>query len=259
MEIITSVENKIVKQAKSLGMKKFRDKHGLFIIEGIKFIEEIPKDWQIERLLISESCADIGGIAKPESTAVISDRIFQSISDTVNPQGVMAVIKQKQFDINSIIKQKNPLIIMLDSINDPGNLGTILRTAQSANAAGIIMSGDCADIYSPKTIRSAAGFAFHIPFVSVDLPLAIQKLKAEGIAVFAAAPNAAKSLYDMDLKKPLAFVIGNESHGISREVADLADSNIKIPIIGQAESLNASMACGIMIYEALRQRHFLFR
>jgi len=255
MSIITSSQNQIVQLVKKLEKKKYRQNLGLFIVEGIKFVKEIPAEWRVEGFVMSESFAKTADITDFAPAHIVTDGIFNSLTDTVNSQGILAIVRQRTFAAEDAMRANNPLILMLDGINDPGNMGTILRLAQSADA-GVLLSEDCVDMYNPKVVRSAAGSFFHLKFAYADLEEAAAMLKMRGIKILAAMPLGARSLYDIDLAQPTAFLLGNEARGVSPQMAQSADERIKIPMIGAAESLNASMACGIMVYEALRQRHW---
>ena len=254
MEIITSTSNQIAKYVRSLGTKKARDEAGTFVVEGEKFVAEIANPWEIELLVASESFVRANDLAKYRSAQlhVASDRVFASMSDVKHPQGLLAVARRRKYDMQDILKPKNPLMLLLEDMQDPGNLGTILRIAHGLGVCGVILSPSCADVYSPKVVRSSAGSIFHVPFVTAHIREAITTLKAEGIRIFAAKAEAKHSLHQLDFCVPTAFIIGNEAKGISYEIAALADEAVSIP--AKSESLNASVACGILVYEAVRQR-----
>ena len=256
MEIITSTSNQTAKYVRSLSAKKARDAHGTFIVEGEKFVAEIADTWEIELIAASESFARANSMEKygVARQYVANDRVFASMSDTKQPQGLLAVVRQKQYSVKDMLKAKNPLFLLLEDMQDPGNLGTILRIAHGLGAHGIIMSENCADVYSPKVVRSSAGSIFHVPFAIANLHEAITKLKSLNIRIFAAKAEAGHGLHQLDFRGPTAFLIGNEARGLSLKIAALADNDVSIPI--KSESLNASVACGILVYEAARQRNF---
>lgn len=190
-----------------------------------------------------------------EGAKIISDKVFKNLSDTVNPQGVLAIVKQPRYDLYNILNKSNGLLIFLENLQDPGNLGTILRTAEAAGCTGIIADKNTVDLFNPKVVRSTMGAAFRMPYVSVDtLKSAVEAAKKAGVTFYAAHLGGTKSCYEFDYKKPTAFLIGNEGNGLTDETAALADEKIIIPMEGKAESLNAAMATGILIYEAKRQR-----
>ena len=241
-------------------------------------VEEVPKE-RIERLYISESFerknpAYIRELGVPAE--VLSDPVFSYVSDTKNPQGILAIVKRLEYTMEDILgksaskceeksgeKEKNPQnhqirvphVIVLDNLQDPGNLGTIFRTAEAAGATGILLSSDSVDVYNPKVIRSTMGAVFRMPFFYVkDLPAAVKSLSSQGIRTYAAHLNG-KNVYDEeDYTEGCAFLIGNEGNGLRDEVSECADCLIRIPMCGKAESLNAAVAAAVLMFEAGRQR-----
>ena len=186
---------------------------------------------------------------------ILSDTVFGYVSDTKTPQGILCVVEQMNHEINELTSAKCPLIMVLDHLQDPGNLGTILRTAEGAGVTGILMDRECVDVYNPKTIRSTMGSIYRMPFVYVeDLGKGIQDLKDKGITTYAAHLEGTNSYDEEDLTNPCAFLIGNEGNGLRREIADMADCYVKIPMLGQVESLNAAIASSVLMFEAARQR-----
>ena len=183
---------------------------------------------------------------------ILSDTVFGYVSDTKTPQGILCVVEQMNHEINELTSAKCPLIMVLDHLQDPGNLGTILRTAEGAGVTGILMDRECVDVYNPKTIRSTMGSIYRMPFVYVeDLGKGI---KDKGITTYAAHLEGTNSYDEEDLTNPCAFLIGNEGNGLRREIADMADCYVKIPMLGQVESLNAAIASSVLMFEAARQR-----
>ena len=167
-------------------------------------------------------------------------------------------MRQKQYSITEIVKEKGgelPLLLVLDQIQDPGNLGTIVRTAEGAGVTGIVMSQDCVDMYNPKVVRSTMGAAYRVPFCYVDdLAEEVKQMKEAGICAYAAHLEGKNSYDEEDYRKASAFLIGNEGNGLRDEVADQAQVYIRIPMKGQVESLNAAVATAILTFEAARQR-----
>lgn len=254
--IITSASNEQIKKVIQLKEKsKARKETGTFVVEGIKMFSEIPEG-DLVKVFVSESFEkENKAVLAGKDFQVVSDSVFKKISDTVTPQGVMAVVKQKSYTIDDVIENRNRhkgCIIVLDRLQDPGNLGTIVRTGEGADIAGIVMSNDCADIYNPKVIRSTMGSIFRVPFAIVDnLPEAVECLKKNRIVTYAA--HLKGELYNSgNLAKGCAFLIGNEARGLSDEVSAKADKLIKIPMAGKVESLNAAIATAILMYEARR-------
>ena len=187
---------------------------------------------------------------------LVANDIMKLISDTTTPQGILAVIEQKRYMLEDILEaSKVPSLIILEKLQDPGNLGTILRTAEGAGISGIVMSRDTVDPFSPKVIRSTMGSMYRVPFfITDDICDTINVIKRNGIKVFAAHLKGEKYYDELDFRGASAFLIGNEGNGLSDEVASLADMYLKIPMEGQLESLNAAMAAGILMYETSRQR-----
>ena len=261
--MIESTQNKIAKKITSLKQRKEREKQKLFVAEGTKFVSEIPKDWKIDLFAVSHSFAlenDISFYQNRANTFVVSDTIFRSMSDTQTPQGILAVCFQKQYDMDTLLEKnrKNGFYILAEKLNDPGNLGTIIRTADAGGVQAIFLSEESVDIYNPKVLRSTMGSIFHLPiFQNVALKNIIEKLHKYHVTVSAAHLKGKQYPYMLDLKQPCAFLIGNEANGLSKNTADLCDIYVKLPMIGQAESLNASVAAGILIYETVRQRIIL--
>ena len=245
--VITSRSNSKYKEIKRLiASAKERKAAGLFVVEGSRACAEVPEDL-LDTLCVSESYAR-SVFAK--DAVIFSDEIFRSLSDTVNPQGVLAVAKQPSYSLEEMIDKasRETLFLILDDIRDPGNLGTIVRTAEGAGAAGVILSPGCADIFSPKVIRSTMGSIFRVPFVSGDLKDALTELKKKGVLIYALAPRADTYYNEEKYKGRCAFIIGNEARGISEEAMNLADKKIKIPMAGQVESLNAAISAAIIMY-----------
>ena len=249
--IITSKDNKIVKEVKKLKEKKNRiDK---FIVEGIKMVQEaINENAKIEYIIFSNTELEkqIYEIEK-YNVLEVSEKIFQDLSDVVTPQGVLAVIiknKEKQE-----IDYEQDYILALDGIQDPGNMGTIIRTADSANIKQIIISKNTVDSYSPKVIRSTMGAIFRVNIIETeDLVSTLEKLKNKNFKIITTSLDTKNSIYDIDYKKSVV-IIGNEANGVTKEVQNISTTKVKIPMAGKTESLNASVAAGIMIYEYVRQ------
>ena len=258
--MIDSNQNKSIKLISSLKAKKDRDKLGLFVAEGLRFVEEIPDDYEIMLYAVSESFEsefDLAVFEKRAIVHVVADKLFKEISDTTNPQGILAVIRQKKNSIEQVIDNagENGFFIIAEELNDPGNLGTIVRTADACGCDGVFLSKGSVDVYNPKVLRSTMGSVFHLPVISdVDLEECIQKLKDNGITIYAAHLRGKEYPYSFNLSNGCSFILGNEARGLSDKVANLADVYVKIPMIGKAESLNASIAAGVLMYEVVRQR-----
>ena len=260
MQVITSKDNEIVKNIKKLKEKKYRDETGLYVIEGIKLIEEaISENAKINKIVICEECVETGSISQSLLYEIakfnciyVNKKIFDTLTDVVAPQGILAVVEKKGND-NKILFEDD-IILALDGIQDPGNLGTILRTADSINLKQIIVTKNTADVYNPKVVRSTMGAIFRVKVIEAEkLAKTLKEIKKNKYKVVVTSLDTENSIYDLDYKKKV-IVIGNEANGVTKEVQDVADYKVKIPMLGKTESLNASVATGIMLYEYVRQK-----
>ena len=258
MKRIESRDNKWVKRLNGLKIKKNRDKEGVFVAEGLRFISEVPADWAVEAYVISDTFANENDISMYEDKAEVlcmPDTLFASVCDTENPQGILAVCKKLSWDTDAVFAKEKPFFILAEELNDPGNLGTVIRTADACGADAVFLSKGSVDLYNTKVLRSTMGSMFHVPvFQNVDLHEISAKLKENNIPLYAAHLKGDTYPYGLDLENACAFIIGNEARGLSDDAADLCDRWVKIPMPGQAESLNASIAAGVLMYEVVRQR-----
>ncbi len=261
--MITSLTNSKVKQLVLLNNKaRERKKTGLYIIEGMKMFEEAPAE-RIREVYVSESYlseeknARILQKLNDTGYETVSEEVFSKISDTKTPQGILCVMKQPEYDLNQFLQAENPLLMILEDLQDPGNLGTILRTGEGAGITGVIMTSDTVDIFNPKTIRATMGSVYRVPFFYTDnLYSTMDSLHNAGIKIYAAHLDGQAYYNEFDWKTPTAFLIGNEGNGLKKLTADRADSYLKIPMEGKVESLNAAVAASLLMYEAYRQRKF---
>ena len=185
----------------------------------------------------------------------VSDTVFRQMCDTQTPQGILTVLRSPSYDMEDLLRKKNPLLMVLEDLQDPGNAGTILRTGEGAGVSGIFLTRTCVDITNPKVIRGTMGSIYRVPFFYVeDVPSLKEMLKGRGIRLFAAHLQGRNQYYEESYQGGSAFLIGNEGKGLTKEAAEAADCLIRIPMEGQVESLNAAMAAGILMYEAARQR-----
>lgn len=261
--MITSLHNKEAKMVAVLAAKKKeRDRQGLFVVEGPKMFGEAPAE-QINRVYLAQSAAaqmygQYGEKLAGLSCETVSDEVFAKMSDTKTPQGILCLVRQQQYHIEEILrddKKKHLLLIVLEDIQDPGNLGTIFRTAEAAGADGVIMSSRTADVYNPKTIRSTMGSVYRVPFLYVeDLSSIIKRMRDRGVSVYAAHLGGRAAYDEYSYQKGTAFLIGNEANGLREETAACADTLITIPMEGRVESLNAAVASSVLLFEAYRQR-----
>ncbi|MDD5021513.1 MAG: RNA methyltransferase [Endomicrobiaceae bacterium] len=246
---IESADNKIIKQIISLSDKKTRDELKLFVVEGKKQVCEIPKDWKIEYVVLTDKNIKID-CAK---NYYITEKIFKKISDTTTPQGVLAVVQKQTYSIDNVLSAQKGVFIIIDTLQDPGNLGTIIRTAHAYNINGIFISKNSIDAFSSKVVRSTMGSIFKVPvFQECDMDLLINKFKENKIKTYALELRADKFVSDIKFENKVAIVVGNESKGISDTVLKNVDS-IKIKMFTEIDSLNASVACSIAVYEISKQ------
>ncbi|MCA6070048.1 MAG: RNA methyltransferase [Endomicrobium sp.] len=249
--IIKSVQNQIFKEAFNLQDKKFRDNHGLFVVEGKKQIDEIPKDWNIKQIFISEKYQN--NVANSKNIIALSERLFNKLATTQSPQGILAVVKKKQYNITEVLRNAGPFVI-LENIQDPGNLGTIIRSADAFATKAVFVSKGSADTYSDKTVRATMGSIFHLPVIdNINMKDMLSLLKEKKFTIFATSLKGKKYLNDIKIPNKSAFIIGNEANGVTNETGNLADEFIKIYMPGKSESLNAAVAASIIMYEATRK------
>ena len=260
--MITSFTNPRVKQVVQWQTKaKERKKDDIFLAEGVKMYEEAPEESVREVYVIEETLKkiqqDIFLWKKLQRTGyeTVSTEVFRKISDTQTPQGILTVLKRPKYQLQELLKVKNPLFVLLEDLQDPGNLGTILRTGEGAGVTAVIMSRNTVDIFNPKTIRATMGSVYRVPFLYVDsLEDTIKSLHNANIKTYAAHLKGETYYDSFSFKEGTAFLIGNEGNGLKKETADLASSYLKIPMEGQVESLNAAIATALLMYEAHRQR-----
>lgn len=264
--MITSTGNNHVRSVSALVKKaKARKEQGLFIVEGAKMFSELPKE-KLKETYVSESFLRQHGekaeeLLKGIRYEEVSDDVMKYMSDTQTPQGILAVAEQFYHTLEEVLKTggeeggKAAHLMILETIQDPGNLGTILRAGEGAGVTGVVMNSATADIYNPKVIRSTMGSIYRVPFVYVDdLEKALVMIKSKGIRLYAAHLKGTGNYEDEDYRKDTGFLIGNEANGLAEETAAMADCYVKIPMAGKVESLNAAVAASVLMFEAARQR-----
>jgi len=261
LEYIQSKDNLLIKEIRKLKEKRHRVSSNMFLVEGFRFVEEaLCSGFEVVHIFISAR-----GEVKFENSSMkdklqgntkvygVSDSLFKNICDTDNPQGIIASVRNKPVEI----KYDNGFYMLADKIQDPGNMGTIIRTAHAAGALGVILTKGTVDIYNEKTLRATMGSIFKIPVIYDNDLSIVQKLKNSGFKLVTSSLDTDKNFYDIDLKGKIIISVGNEGKGISQEVYDICDLKIKIPMPGDAESLNAAVAASIMMYEVVRQKNIL--
>lgn len=260
MQIISSKDNEIIKNIRKLKEKKYRDIEGNYLIEGIKLVKEaITENADIKQIVICEECLNSGELDKDTLYEIakfniiyVTKKVFDILTDVKTPQGIIAVIGKK--NVSELVDYAQDIIIALDDIQDPGNLGTILRTVDSANLNQIILSKGSADPYNPKVVRSTMGAIFRVNIIEADnLKEKLLEAQENDFKIMVTSLNTKNSIYDVDVNKKV-IVIGNEANGVSEQIQEIADEKVKIPMLGKTESLNASVAAGIMIYEYVRRK-----
>jgi RNA methyltransferase, TrmH family len=257
LETIQSKDNLLIKDVKKLKEKKHRTQSCKFLIEGFRFVcEGLESDFDVPLVFISENAKDRwdsfnvqSKLQKETRVYTVTDQILKSISSTDTPQGIVAVVNNKSINAEN----KQGFYILVDKVQDPGNMGTIIRTAHAAGALGIIVTKGTVDIYNEKTLRSTMGSIFHIPIIQDDNLLQLNFLRSNGFKLVVSSLDTDDNFFAVDLKNKSIIAVGNEGNGISKELLDISDVKIKIPMPGGAESLNVSIAASIMMFEVIRQ------
>ena len=260
MNIISSKDNELVKNVKKLKDKKYRDLENVYIVEGIKMVKEaILENVSIRQIIICDDCEKSDLISKEMMYEIakydciyVTNKIFKYITEVQTPQGVMAIIEKNNKDKE--INYNEDIIVALDDIQDPGNLGTILRTVDSIGLSQILVSKGTADPYNPKVVRSTMGAIYRVKVIECDnLKETLKEIKKNKFKILVTSLDDSKSVYDIKYYKKV-IIIGNEANGVEEEIVKLADEKIKIPMLGKTESLNASVATGVVLYEYVRQK-----
>lgn len=263
---MVSLHNPRIKYIRRLANHRFRDKEKKFLVEGIRFVEEIlASGWPVEMLVYSKKINDNPRVKNILETAAarrvsmfeVEDDIFGELAETSTPQGIIAVATQRRYtpDDLTISEGDTALLVLVDGVQDPGNLGAIVRSADAAGAGGVVLLKGTADIYNPKALRATMGSIFHLPVIQgAAADDVIPYLSRRGIKIVAGDPRASRVLFEVDFKVPCAIAVGGEAGGIGDLIKESVDELARIPMPGRAESLNVAISAGIMLYEALRQR-----
>ncbi|GAB6927177.1 RNA methyltransferase [Paenibacillus sp. JCM 10914] len=262
MEIL-SPQNPRVKAWAQLQEKKYRDKLNKYVVEGIHLVQEALMSgadvecvaYDTERGIPLE-LSQIPDTGQGTDWIGVSKEVISKVSDTSSPQQVFAVIRKETRDWQELILRENGLVMVLDGLQDPGNVGTIIRGADAIGAAGVVLGRGCADLYNPKTLRSTMGSLFHLPILEGDLLDILPEARERGARLVTTLLEGERNCFEYDFRGTSWIIIGSEGRGVSPEVAALVDDAIRIPMPGQAESLNAAMAASVLMYEALRQREY---
>ncbi len=253
---------------KRLGHRKYRESEGKFLVEGLRFVEEaLSSDWVVETLICTQpfkaSDRNLNFFRRARAQKipvwVAADNVIKALTETKNPQGVVALLRVKKRTLEEIFSvagssTRNPLVLVSDGVQDPGNLGTMIRNADAAGIDGVVLLKGTVDLFNPKALRATMGSLFHIPVVDATLADFKEMVKNKGVQVLVADPKGKTAIWQTDLALPVALVLGNEAHGASDQVKAIADGFITIPMPGKAESLNVATSTAIILYEAVKQR-----
>ena len=257
--VITSRENKIFKLAMMLKQSRGRSEKEMFLIEGMRSVcDAIKKGARLYAVIIKEKSTFDFEVDCPIYS--LAPKLFGEVAETVTPQGIIAICYMKKDKKEDISKGEKNAVVMCEKLQDPGNIGTIIRTAHACDCGGVVLSKGCCDLYNPKIIRATMSGIFSIPVVhGADSKETIEYFRAQGYKIVAGAlsPDAV-DLYSADLTGKVLIIIGNEGNGVEEETLSLCDSVLKIPMRSDAESLNAAVAGAIMIYEHHRQNQKKF-
>lgn len=261
--MITSANGRQVRLVEKLNRQaKARRENGLFVVEGRKEVLEAPIP-RIEAVYYTEAARDAAEILvkkglNPEAAREVAPEVFRKMADTQTPQGILALVKIRHSSVEELLKTSGgipPLFLILEDLQDPGNVGTILRMSEAAGVTGVIVSRNTADIYSPKTVRATMGAIYRVRTAETeDVAATLRELNQNGVQTCAAWLPGSLSYTEVDYRKATAFVIGNEGNGLKQETAEAAGLRIRIPMQGGVESLNAAVAATVLVYEAARQR-----
>jgi RNA methyltransferase, TrmH family len=259
--MLTSLQNPLVKQIRKLHSTKERHKQNLFLLEGTHLIEEAcavnyslevvccTMEWQAAHLSLWEKACCLS-----ERAEIVSEEVVKAIATTVQPDGVVATAKRSD---RTLEPPFTGIVLALETIQDPGNLGTIIRTAAAAGASGLWISEDSVDLDNPKVLRASAGQWFRLPMATnSDLKAIVQQSKQAGMQVVATLPTANLTYWAIDWHKPSLLLLGNEGAGLSAELAKMADLQVKIPLSPDVESLNVAITTALILYEAQRQKNY---
>jgi RNA methyltransferase, TrmH family len=254
MKYIESESNTSLKQWKKLHTKKEREKTGTFLLEGPHLIEEaVSSGARLVHVIIEENFSiKEEWLAEKFTLWTVPSKLMKQLSETEKPQGIIAVCEMME-QPEDLIRQDGRYLL-IDGVQDPGNLGTMIRTADSAGLDGVILGEGSADLYNGKTVRSTQGSLFHLPIVKADLKMAVHECKQLSIPVVSTSLDEAADMREVPEMKGFALIVGNEGQGVQQVLQDESDMNVKIPIFGKAESLNVSVATGILLYELQRSR-----
>ena len=254
MKIITSKDNLTYKKALKLTKKKYRDETGLYLLEGVKPLEDALSLGTAVKTIFLRDGEQAGKSFSEEATVILERELFDKLSETRTSQGVIAVAQKKLCSFETFAEAvSDGNILVIDRLQDPGNIGTIIRTAEAAGYKGIMMIAGSGDVYAPKVVRAAAGSLFRMPIINTGRAAeAADMIKSLGKRIVVTCPDTELSCFDVDITEDTALVIGNEGQGVSEELINASHIKVKIPMEGSIESLNAAVAAGILMYQSYK-------
>lgn len=264
--VIESADNNHIKRIrKLLTNARFRKQEQAFVVEGWKMAGEALRRHLVEALFVADWAEEEYGkrIADGDLpicqdgilVGILAGKLFRGLSDTVNPQGIIAVVRMPQYDRGRLIGSPRAAVLCLEDIRDPGNLGTMVRTAEGAGMSGLVLSKGCADLFNPKVVRSTMGAIFRVPYIFCeDMPAELELLKSDGFTLYAAHLGGECGFTEVDYMGRVGILVGNEAHGLRDEASAKADRLVRIPMEGELESLNAAVSAALLMYEVHRQR-----
>ena len=261
--MITSRHNPRIKLFRALAQRKFRDREGAFVLDGVLQVAaaldsglRLRDVFWCEALLVSEHGRTLTARVGHETALdEVSEHVFRALSDRAEPQGIAAIAERPEARLSDLSLSPDGVLLALEDIRDPGNLGTIIRTADAAGADGVVTLGRSVDPYDPKVVRATMGSLFHVHVAETESPAELAAwARANGARIYAASTGGAQAHFEAEFSGRTAFLIGNEARGLSAEALECADAVIRIPMLGRAESLNAATAAAVLIYEVVRQR-----
>ncbi|GAW92288.1 TrmH family RNA methyltransferase [Calderihabitans maritimus] len=262
MKILTSRQNPLIKLVAALQKRKKREETGKFVIEGIRMLEEalvssVAFDFVLYSPEVGKTSRGKKLLEEIEKKNIksypVEDNLFRKLCRTENPQGILAVLYQKNSNLSQIFRIRPGILLIADGVQDPGNLGTMIRTADAVSASGVVATEGTVDFYNDKVLRATMGSVFRIPLIRVATGELIKVLRPAGIKLAVAHVAAKTDYWDVNLKPPVALAVGNENSGPSKVLLQEADILVKIPLPGRAESLNAAIAAALLLYEVVRQ------
>ncbi|MEG0797986.1 MAG: RNA methyltransferase [Acidaminococcaceae bacterium] len=263
-KVITSVQNQLVKDTCELKLKKHRGDREEFIVEGVRSTEEaLRSHWRIIMVFVDPEAEDAPRFGQLVQELEAEDiqlyevppEIMRRLTDTESPSGILAVVERRGYDLSDFSEMAEGTLLVLDGVRDPGNVGTIIRTADAAGVAGLVMLPDCADVFAPKTVRATMGSLFHVPIVvEVGTEELVTWCRQNKWTLWSSTLEGASSIYEAPMVPKTVLVVGNEASGVSAGIIAQSDQKVCIPMLGDAESLNVAMATGVMLFEGVRRR-----